>query len=956
MSTVIATLPIGGASVDIGTQSALKAFNVTGSFEGSVILELSADGTNWTAVGSRMQGEDPLELKILARYARAVSNAYSGQATAYLSASGDVDTVLVRTLTVPTSNTPGTAVDISDLGDLKTLIIRGNLIGDVIIEVSNDGSYSPIAVFSGAGSSPITIEGSWKNIRARTSQYFLGSAVLSLVAFPVASGADSEADWSPLVIRNYILDGDNGNDSNIGYIDALPGTDLSLTAPAVALKTVTRLMQILPINGNNLKVAILVKRRAGGATYKAPDGISEMDWIIRLAQYSYFHIHGTDTNTTANSVAFKNDTADMIFSGGQQASGTNAGGYNVAFTSASILTVTAGSPTTVQTTAAHNLATGDMVAIHGVVGVEGINGYATITVTGADTFTINSSNAVGTYVSGGTVKRWKVTLAGGGAPGFTADSSSKALLGMRFRWDAATTTSALRNTVTTIGGNGTDTIVPTQDMAASPAGTDVGYIEEPGVAIRRVDINISDAKDLGYGNTTTNSPTVMQGIISGMRTTVGFNANFMEGVANLAFCHGSFFRGILSNSVFFRHQFLNLTTINGDIVTVATVTTGGCRIGDHTGATTSGLSVQDVTQHRFEHSCYVAPAGNIDYMSVYNVIITGISVSRGFHLRWVGAGAGIYSSTSTTGQFAQFTGYSSTLRPNRIMGTETTTGLAGIIAMASLIRFQGVQLDFSTAGADGIAPYGTGGFYSFQDVFGTALAGYGISFISRIASVRANQQIKCVAQNDAGNSNGVHGVLGDVGMSVRPSASRVGSNLAWTQLNNDDLGLIQDPQGNSIEAGGKSSSPSDHTVCVNHTLGYIAPTATAVARYRAVRVSATNIALAQANSAANATGVLGITNTEALSTADSPPNQGCLVSPNGSEGYILFDRTGAHPAPTLGTTAYLSVDTAGLAQADVPATAATNQRFVLGKITKIHPTNTDIACVQVGMSPETVLA
>ena len=74
------------------------------------------------------------------------------------------------------------------------------------------------------------------------------------------------------------------------------------------------------------------------------------------------------------------------------------------------------------------------------------------------------------------------------------------------------------------------------------------------------------------------------------------------------------------------------------------------------------------------------------------------------------------------------------------------------------------------------------------------------------------------------------------------------------------------------------------------------------------------------------------------------------------ECWIEFDRSGAHPAPSLQGDAFLSVDTAGLAQADAPASAATNQRFRLGYVTAIHPANTDIALVKLGMSAEPVTA
>lgn len=57
----------------------------------------------------------------------------------------------------------------------------------------------------------------------------------------------------------------------------------------------------------------------------------------------------------------------------------------------------------VTTTGAHGRATGDMVVLEQIVGLKGANVLASITVTGASTFTANGVLATGVYVSGGLV-------------------------------------------------------------------------------------------------------------------------------------------------------------------------------------------------------------------------------------------------------------------------------------------------------------------------------------------------------------------------------------------------------------------------------------------------------------------------------------------------------------------------------------------------------------------------
>lgn len=70
---------------------------------------------------------------------------------------------------------------------------------------------------------------------------------------------------------------------------------------------------------------------------------------------------------------------------------------------------------------------------------------------------------------------------GGGAPGFGAEPALP--LGARWRWDANTTTAALRNTCRQIAQiTGTDTFVVTTAWAAVPVASDTGYIEMPGVS------------------------------------------------------------------------------------------------------------------------------------------------------------------------------------------------------------------------------------------------------------------------------------------------------------------------------------------------------------------------------------------------------------------------------------------------------------------------------------------
>ncbi len=118
------------------------------------------------------------------------------------------------------------------------------------------------------------------------------------VVFPVGGGA---AGWDPTKVRYFLLDYDGGNDANLGYVDATPGSDVSASLP-IAIKTFEHLKTIVPTNGNGLQAVILVKPRAGGATYRniantADDVLNNLG--IVPGSYKYIAVRATNffTNT-----------------------------------------------------------------------------------------------------------------------------------------------------------------------------------------------------------------------------------------------------------------------------------------------------------------------------------------------------------------------------------------------------------------------------------------------------------------------------------------------------------------------------------------------------------------------------------------------------------------------------------------------------------------------------------
>lgn len=114
------------------------------------------------------------------------------------------------------------------------------------------------------------------------------------------SDASEVADWPITTTRYYAVDYVNGNDTNTGY------SDVSMAAAgAVALKTLTRWRQVVPILGNGRGFVLAVAGTATGADlqYYKPDGVTLDDLDFRGLEGYGRYIARTTTN-------FVNDTAD----------------------------------------------------------------------------------------------------------------------------------------------------------------------------------------------------------------------------------------------------------------------------------------------------------------------------------------------------------------------------------------------------------------------------------------------------------------------------------------------------------------------------------------------------------------------------------------------------------------------------------------------------------------------
>lgn len=107
------------------------------------------------------------------------------------------------------------------------------------------------------------------------------------LSFPATVRLGVPATWSMSLVRYFLIDYDGGNDSNVGYVDAAAGS--TLTPAGLAVKTFSKLMTIIPVNGNGRLMVVLGKNRAAGAVYLDDDGVTES--VVRWgALYGYRRI------------------------------------------------------------------------------------------------------------------------------------------------------------------------------------------------------------------------------------------------------------------------------------------------------------------------------------------------------------------------------------------------------------------------------------------------------------------------------------------------------------------------------------------------------------------------------------------------------------------------------------------------------------------------------------------
>lgn len=296
---------------------------------------------------------------------------------------------------------------------------------------------------------------------------------------------DMVARWALSLCRYFLVDNEGGDDANDGFVDAAIGATINPAGKAI--KTLDKLWQIFPLLGAGRAAVILLKGRTSGLY---------VDQANAAAAFRARGILGYHRLIVRGSTDLTNSAADQLKCGGRTAPGCSAGGYNVTAQTFSVSAVANTTPMQITTSADHGLATGETVVLTGVAGIPTANGEYAVTVTGAQSFTLDYTRAVAgeAYTSGGTVTVLRCQLNGGGAPDFPSELN---VIGYRIRFDEVTATATLRNTCYEVFMLGGATLVGARTLvAASPAQSDVFYIEESGARFTEASIQCVGAGSL----------------------------------------------------------------------------------------------------------------------------------------------------------------------------------------------------------------------------------------------------------------------------------------------------------------------------------------------------------------------------------------------------------------------------------------------------------------------------
>lgn len=194
MSNLFVDLPVpatpgtAGAAVDVSTMGAVHSFVVEGPERGSVLIEGSQNGTDFSPIRTVNLVRDPAIMSVFGAFAYLRVKRLAGIGAITVAAGGEVVTgnvFLADPIVVPVSRgSDGPIVDISTTPPIKTVTLTGSYQGAIVVLVSNDGStFNPVAEFNTGGAQTISFRGIYRYIRLRK----VGNTAQPIVRFGATS-------------------------------------------------------------------------------------------------------------------------------------------------------------------------------------------------------------------------------------------------------------------------------------------------------------------------------------------------------------------------------------------------------------------------------------------------------------------------------------------------------------------------------------------------------------------------------------------------------------------------------------------------------------------------------------------------------------------------------------------------------------------------------------------------
>lgn len=193
--------------------------------------------------------------------------------------------------------------------------------GTGAVEISSTaGPGGVTSVNSGAGISVDTTTGDVTVTNDGVTGIEAGPGIVVDASTGDVTVSALQADWSTSLVRYFLLDYDGGDNTNVGYVDAAAGANISASVSGKARKTVAGLLEILPRFGDGRNAVVLVKARSGAdRNYYKADGVTVDDLILNVVGYKAFMVRA--------STDLSNSTTDKRLLGAQTAvTGPNGDG------------------------------------------------------------------------------------------------------------------------------------------------------------------------------------------------------------------------------------------------------------------------------------------------------------------------------------------------------------------------------------------------------------------------------------------------------------------------------------------------------------------------------------------------------------------------------------------------------------------------------------------------------